>query len=98
MLFRCCSLRSLGHQVILGNMAGEIDHMLAGAAAGLDHVAGFAGKERLQAPPDRLMVAVKRRRVETAIGLDRPAVLAEFHHIFRHEALPDSLAAEAFRL
>jgi sulfur-oxidizing protein SoxX len=31
---------------------------------------------------------VKRRRVEAAIGLNRPAVLAEFHHIFSHDILP----------
>ena len=66
-----------------------MDHMLAGAAAGLDHVAGFAGKKLLQYRPDRLMVAVKRRRVETAVRLDRPAVLAEFHDKFSHGVLPD---------
>ena len=66
-------------------MAGEIDHMLAGAAAGLDHVAGFAGEKSLQHRPDRLMVAVKRRRIETAVGLDRPAILAEFHDILSHD-------------
>ena len=65
-------------------MAREIDHVLAGAAAGFDHVAGFAGEEWLQHRPDRLMVAVKGRRVEPAVGFDRPAVLAEFHDIFRH--------------
>jgi hypothetical protein len=62
--------------------------MLAGAAAGLDHVTGFVGKELLQHRPDRLMVAVKRRGIETAVGFDRPAVLAEFHDIFRHGILP----------
>ena len=76
-------------------MAGEIDHMLAGAAAGLDDVTGFPGKEALQHRPDRLMVAVKRRRVETAVGFDRPAVLAEFHDIFSHDILPDLLMAQA---
>ena len=30
------------------------------------------------------MVAVERRRVEPAVGLDRPAILAKFHHIFGH--------------
>ncbi len=98
MLFRCCSLRSLGHQVISGSAAGKIDHMLAGAAAGLDHVTGFAGKELLQHRPDRLMVAMKRRRVEAAVGFDRPAVLAEFHDIFRHGILPVWWVAEAYPL
>src|SRR5450759_3954899 len=70
--------------------AREIDHMLAGTAAGLDHVAGFAGKEFFQHRPDRPMVAVERRRVETAVGFDRPAILAEFHDIFRHlRSAPD---------
>ena len=30
------------------HMAREIDDMLAGATAGLDHIAGFAGEETLQ--------------------------------------------------
>jgi hypothetical protein len=68
----------------IGGMAGEIDHMLAGAAAGLDHIAGFPGKEGLQYRPDRLVVAVIRRRIKAAVRLDRPAVLAEFHHILSH--------------
>ena len=79
-------------------MAGEIDHVLAGAAAGLNHVAGFAGKKLLQHGPDRLMVAVKCRRVEAAVGFDRPAVLTEFNDIFSHDRLPDLLATKAVRL
>ncbi len=71
-------------------MAGEIDHMLAGAAAGLDHVAGFAGQEFFQHRPDRLMIAMERRRVETAVGFDRPSVLAEFHDIVSHVRLTGS--------
>src|SRR3981189_1373259 len=71
----------------LWNVRREVDHMLAGAAAGLDHIAGFAGKEPLQHGADRLMVAVKRGRVETAVGLDWLAILAEFHDIFSHDAL-----------
>jgi hypothetical protein len=35
------------------------------------------------------MVAVKRRRVEAAVGRDRAAILAEFHHVLSHDALPD---------
>jgi hypothetical protein len=35
------------------------------------------------------MVAVKRRRVEAAIGRSRPTILAEFHHILSHDILPD---------
>ena len=74
-------------------MAGEIDHMLAGAAAGFHHVTGFPGQELLQYRPYRLMVAVKRRRVETTVGFDRPAVLAEFHDIFSHDILSLQIAA-----
>src|ERR1700722_10522131 len=69
------------------NMAGEIHHVLAGAAAGLDHVPGFPGKEALQHLPDGLMIAVKGRSIEAAVGLDRPAVLAEFNDIFCHDTL-----------
>ena len=73
--------------------------MLAGAAAGLQHVAGFAGEELLQHRPDRRMVAVERRRIEPAVGLDRPAILAEFHDIFRHRALlPSALDRRRRRL
>jgi hypothetical protein len=27
---------------------------------------------------------MKRRRIEPAVGFDRPAILAELHHIFGH--------------
>src|ERR1700680_2703205 len=79
------------------HVMGEIDPMLAGATAGLDHVAGFAGQELLQHRPDRLMVAVERRRVETAVGFDRPAVLAKFHHILSHDSLPDLPKLTSFK-
>ena len=62
-------------------------HVLAGAAAGLDHVAGFACKKWLQHRPDRLMVAMKRRGIETAVGFDRPAILAELHDKLSHRIL-----------
>src|ERR1700730_6334340 len=71
----------------LGKMRREIDHVLAGAAAGFDHIAGFAGKKPRQHRPDRLVVAVKCRRIETAVGFDRPAILAEFNDIFSHGTL-----------
>jgi len=66
--------------------------MLAGAAAGFHHVTGFPGKELLQHRPDRAMVAVKRRRVETTVGFDRPAILAEFHDIVSHDVLSFQVA------
>src|ERR1700712_1613095 len=65
----------------------EMHHVLAGAATGLQHIAGFAGEECLQHRPDRPMVAVERRRVQPPIGLDRPAILAEFDYKFRHRTL-----------
>ncbi len=71
--------------------------MLAGAAARFHHVARFAGKEWLQHRPDRAMVAVKRRGVETTIGFDRPAVLAEFHDTFSHDILPDFAKLACFK-
>ena len=61
-----------------GVLPGEIHHVLAGAAAGLQHVAGLAAQELFQHRPDRDMVAVKGRRVEPPVGLARSAIPAEF--------------------
>src|SRR5665213_2122552 len=69
-------------------LARKVDHVLAGAAAGLQDVAGFAGEELLQFSPDRLMVAVECRGIETAIRLDPLAIFSEFHDKLRHVALP----------
>jgi hypothetical protein len=65
----------------------EMHDMLAGAAADFGDVTGFAGEKFLQHRPDRLMVAVERRRIEPAVRFDRPPILAEFHYIFRHVSL-----------
>ena len=70
-----------------GRVPCKMHDVLAGAAADLDHVAGFAGEELLQHRPDRLMVAMERRRIEPAVGLDPPAILAELHYKFRHRCL-----------
>jgi hypothetical protein len=67
----------------------EIDHMLAGAAAGLHDVTGFPGQKNFQYRPDRSMISVKCRRVETAVGFDRPAIPAELLDIFSHGILLD---------
>src|SRR5258707_12677162 len=75
----------------VGGVAGKMHHMLAGAAAGLQHVAGFAGEEFLQDEPDRRVIAVERRSVQPAVGFDWPAILAEFRHIFRHGHSPGGL-------
>ena len=62
-----------------GRMTGEIVHdVLAGAAAGFQHVAGLAVEELFQHSPDRRMVAVEGRGIEPAVRLDGPAVLARF--------------------
>src|SRR5437588_12856078 len=76
-------------------LAGEIDDMLPGAAAGLHHVAGLTHQEFLQHRPDRCMVAVECSCVEAAVRLDRPAILAEFDDIFSHGFPPDLSASEA---
>jgi sulfur-oxidizing protein SoxX len=70
-------------------MTGEFHDVLAGAATGLNHVTGFANKEFLQYRPDRRMVAVKRRRIKTAVRRNRPAIPSEFHDIFSHGNLQD---------
>jgi hypothetical protein len=72
-------------------MASKIDDMLPGAAAGLNNVTGFPCEVSLQDASDCLVIAVVCRRVETAVGLDRPAVLAEFDDILSHSTyLPAS--------
>jgi hypothetical protein len=63
--------------------------MLAGAAAGFDHVAGLAREKRLQHRPDRLMVAMERRGIQTAVGFDRPAILPKLDDKFGHFDAPD---------
>ena len=87
MLFRCRSLRSLGHQMMSGVWLAKCTTCWPVPLPASTHVAGFAGEEFLQHRPDRLMVAVERRRIEPAVGFDRPAILAEFHHIFSHVSL-----------
>src|ERR1700722_15340831 len=72
----------------VGKMAGEIDRMLAGAAAHLHAVAGFPGQELLQHGADRQMIAVKGWGVEATVGFDGATILAKFNDIFRHAGLP----------
>ena len=73
-------------------MAGEMNHVLAGAAADFHHVAGLAGEEFLQHRPDRLMVTMKRGRVQPAIGLHPPAILSKLHDKIGHRSLALLLA------
>ena len=65
-------------------MRCEMNDMLAGAAAGLHHIAGLAGEEFFQHGPDRLVVAMKRRCIETPVRFDRPAILTELYNKLSH--------------
>ena len=73
----------------VGKLAGEIDNVLTGAAAGLNGVAGFAGQVPLQNAADRLMVTVKGRRVEPPVGLEAATIFAKFNDILSHDSLPE---------
>ena len=65
-------------------MASKVDDVLAGAAADLDDVAGLLLQEGRKSAPDCRMISVKGRSVQPAIRFDRPAIPAEFHHVFHH--------------
>ena len=67
-------------------------HMLSGAAAGLQHVAGFAREKFFQHLPDRLIVAVERRRIEAAVRTG--AVAAEFSRMLSHDSLSGGLSLQ----
>jgi hypothetical protein len=73
----------------IGKTAGKLDHMLAGAATGLNGVPGFTGKESLQDGTDRLVVTMEGRRVEPTVCLKTAAILAKFNHIVSHSGLPE---------
>src|ERR1700732_3225845 len=76
----------------LGKLTCKFDDVLAGAAAGLNGIPGFAGKEPREHRADRLMVAMEGRRVEPPICLEATAILAEFNHIIGHD-LPPGIGA-----
>jgi len=75
----------------IGRLPGEMDHVLTGSTADLDDISGSAGEMLGQRRPERFMVAVERRRIEPAIGLDPPAILAKFHHIFSQFKSPKKM-------
>jgi hypothetical protein len=54
----------------------------------LDHVAGAAGEMLLQRRPERLVIAMKCRRIEPTIRLDPTAIPAEFDDIFSQVRSP----------
>jgi hypothetical protein len=71
-------------------MAGEMDHVLASSAADLDHVARMPGEVLFKRRPERLVIAVKGRRIKAAVGLDPTAVPAEFDDIFSQLKSPEN--------
>ena len=71
----------------IGRLACEVNRVLAGAAASLQHVSRFPGKARPQDGPYRLTVAMECRSVQSAVRLDRPLVPAEFRYVIRHQRL-----------
>jgi hypothetical protein len=75
-------------------MAGEMDHVLAGSAADLDHVARTPGEVLFKRRPERLVIAVKGRRVEPAVGFDPTAVPAKFDDIFSQLKSPENEKAD----
>ena len=72
-----------------GKLPGEFDGVLAGAAAGLNRVTGFAGQKPRQNVADRLMVTMKGGRVEPAVRCAAAAILAKLNDIVGHLCLPD---------
>ena len=73
----------------IGRVSGEMDHVLAGSTADLDDVAGAIGEISFQRRPERLVIAMKRRRVQPAIRLDPAAVPAKFDDIFSQLTSPE---------
>src|SRR5262245_33004984 len=66
--------------------SGKCSCVLTGATADLKETAALRQKKPADRRPDRLMVAVKSRRVEAAIGLRRRSRLAVLDDEFWHEA------------
>ncbi len=69
------------HQV--RRQAGEFDDVLTGAATQLEHIAGSALQERREDGPNRFVISMEGRGVQTAIGHSRtlmPAALITGSH------------------
>jgi hypothetical protein len=66
----------------------EMDHVLPGSTAELDHVAGGACEMLAQCRPERLVIAMKCRSIEPPIRLDPSAVPAKFDDIFSQVRSP----------
>jgi len=97
MLFKCCSLRSLGHQVISGLRPAKSTTCWPVPLPASITSPDLPARNGCITAQIARWLRVKRRRVEATVGQDRPAILAEFHDIFSHDILPDLLAGWAYR-
>src|SRR3569832_2056188 len=70
-------------------LPGEFDDVLARPASHLDRIAGFFGQVPRQPALDRLMVAVKGRRIEPPVRLPADAILAELDDKTGHNSSPE---------
>ena len=75
-------------------MTGEVDHVLAGSTADLDHVARSSIEMLVERRPDRLVIAMEGWRIETPVGLDATAVPAKFNDIFSQLMSPENEKAD----
>ena len=75
---------SLGHQVSCGVRAGERAGVLPGAAAEFQYVAALRAQETGHRRPNGIVVAVKGRAVQPAVGRGRCCRFPEFDDEFRH--------------
>src|SRR5215475_14258101 len=68
----------------MGCATRKFSHMLAGATADLEHIAGLHREEPGDCRPDRFVIAMKSRPVKPAIGGSRPAIFAVLNDEFDH--------------
>ena len=69
-------------------MTGKFDDVLARATSDLNRIAGLSGQISSQHVLDRLMVAVKGRRIAAPVGLPAAAILAKLDDIAGHAPSP----------
>src|SRR5215471_16906897 len=91
---RICAPRGDAFEVLVIDVArpprdvrrrlGESNRVLPGSAAELEAVAAAALQKRIQRRPDRRVIAMEGRRVESTISFWGPADLAEFDDVLRH--------------
>ena len=71
-------------------MTGEVNHVLAGSTADLDHVSRPVGEMPAQHRPERRVIAMEGRRIQPTVGLDPAAVPAEFGHVLSQLEPPEN--------